>query len=142
MISFHNEDVTFRLKEKAKLKSWIESVLKKHKRKAGEISYVFCSDGFLLDMNQKYLDHDTYTDIITFDYSKGEPGGPVSGEIFISIDRVRENADAFGKTFENELHRVMIHGVLHILGFGDKTKKAKEEMRKQEDLCLKALKKA
>ncbi|MFL5764814.1 MAG: rRNA maturation RNase YbeY [Bacteroidia bacterium] len=140
MISFHNEDVKFRLKNKAALKSWIEAVIKKHKRKTGEISFVFCSDSFLLEMNQQYLDHDTYTDIITFDYSKENVNQPVSGEIFISIDRVAENADAFGKTRENELHRVIIHGVLHLLGFGDKTKKAKEEMRKQEDLCLKTLK--
>jgi rRNA maturation RNase YbeY len=141
MISFRNEDIKLSLKNRTALKQWIEAVVKKHKRKTGEISFVFCSDEFLLDMNRQYLDHDTYTDIITFDYSKEDAKQPVSGEIFISTDRVRENAEKFDKPFENELQRVIIHGVLHLLGFGDKTKKAREEMRKQEDLCLKALKK-
>jgi probable rRNA maturation factor len=141
MISFHSEDIKYNLKNKATLKKWIAAVIKKHKRETGDISFVFCSDSFLLEMNKEYLDHDTYTDIITFDYSKESKTLPVSGEIFISIDRVEENAASFSKTFENELHRVIIHGVLHLLGFGDKTKKAKEEMRKQEDLCLKTLQK-
>src|ERR1043165_7674844 len=140
MISFNNEEIKFSLKNKTILKKWIESVIKKHKRKTGEISFAFCPDEFLLNMNRQYLDHDTYTDIITFDYSKEDPKQPVSGEIFISIDRVKDNAEKFNKSFENELHRVIIHGVLHLLGFGDKTKKAKEEMRKQEDICLQALK--
>ena len=182
MINFNNEDIVFNLKNKTKLKRWVVSTIEKNpprtagsiragKQKAGDISFVFCSDAFLLEMNKEYLNHDTYTDIITFDYS-GEaaknnrfspfdsalgdklevtPRGtkpkstktiaPISGDIFISIDRVKENADKFSKTFEDELHRVMIHGVLHLLGYKDKTKIAKAEIRKQEDLCLKALKK-
>lgn len=177
MINFHSEDVPFNLKNKTKLKSWIVSVVEKKpprtagsiwaRKKAGDISFVFCSDAFLLEMNKEYLNHDTYTDIITFDYSGDKqstarpssldsarddrPLGalrgtakseqPISGDIFISIDRVKENANKFSKTFEDELHRVMIHGVLHLLGYKDKTKIAKAEIRKQEDLCLKALKK-
>jgi len=142
MISFNNEDVQFNLKNKAKLKSWIVATIEKKKQKAGDISFVFCSDAFLLEMNKEYLNHDTYTDIITFDYSKDDTQLPISGDIFISIDRVKENANKFSKTFEDELHRVIIHGVLHLLGYKDKTKVAKGEMTKQEDLCLKALKKA
>lgn len=141
MISFNNEDIQFNLKNKTKLKSWIVATIEKKKRKAGDISFVFCSDAFLLEMNKEYLNHDTYTDIITFDYSKEDAKQPISGDIFISIDRVQENADQFSKTFEEELHRVIIHGVLHLLGYKDKTKIAKAEMTKQEDLCLKAFKK-
>lgn len=163
MISFNSEDIQFNLKNKTKLKSWIVTTIEKKKQKAGDISFVFCSDAFLLEMNKEYLNHDTYTDIITFDYSASDDKPfdsaqgdaskgaktktakkeqPISGDIFISIDRVQENADKFSKTFEDELHRVIIHGVLHLLGYKDKTKIAKAEMTKQEDLCLKALKKA
>lgn len=151
MITFNNEDIQFNLKNKTKLKNWIVSTIEKKKQKAGDISFVFCSDAFLLEMNKEYLNHDTYTDIITFDYCQPEKQpfshekgvlAIVSGDIFISIDRVKENAKTFSKTFEDELHRVIIHGVLHLLGYKDKTKIAKAEMRKQEDLCLKAIKRA
>lgn len=163
MISFNNEDTQFNLKNKTKLKNWVVKTIEEKKRKAGDISFVFCSDAFLLEMNKEYLNHDTYTDIITFDYSgndykpfdsaqgdasKGtkpkatKRSSLVSGDIFISIDRVKENALSFSKTFEDELHRVIIHGVLHLLGYKDKTKITKAEMRKQEDLCLKAIKRA
>lgn len=149
MISFNNEDIQFNLKNKTKLKSWIVSTIEQKKQKTGDISFVFCSDAFLLKMNKEYLNHDMYTDIITFDYSgdalldsaRSDIPKKISGDIFISIDRVKENANKFSKTFEDELHRVIIHGVLHLLGYKDKTKIAKAEMRKQEDRCLKALKK-
>ena len=153
MISFNNEDIQFNLKNKTNLKNWIVSTIEKKKKKTGDISFVFCSDAFLLEMNKEYLNHDTYTDIITFDYS-GESSetsksplpplqrGNISGDIFISIDRVKENADKFSKSFEDELHRVIIHGVLHLLGYKDKSKIAKTEMRKQENRCLKALAKS
>lgn len=159
MISFHSEDIVFNLKNKTKLKCWVVSTVEKNparaagsiraRKKSGDISFVFCSDAFLLEMNKEYLNHDTYTDIITFDYSQSEEGQfplkkgarGISGDIFISIDRVKENANKFSKTFEDELHRVMIHGVLHLLGYKDKIKSAKAEIRKQEDICLKALKK-
>jgi rRNA maturation RNase YbeY len=141
MISFNSEDVKFTLKNKSKIKKWVMSTIEKKKRKAGDISFVFCSDEFLLTINKQYLKHDTYTDIITFDYSKEDTKQAVSGDIFISTDRIKENALAFSKTFENEIQRVIIHGTLHLLGYKDKTKTAKAEMTKQEDLCLAALQK-
>lgn len=139
MISFHTEEIKFTLKNKTILKKWIISVIKKKRRKAGDLNFIFCSDDHLLGINKQYLHHDTYTDIITFDYSKEDLKMPVSGDIFISIDRVAENSKKFGKTFENELHRVIIHGTLHLLGYNDKTKAAKEEMTKEEDKALKKL---
>lgn len=136
MITFSNEGIKFNLKNKTLLKKWIASTIEKKKRKTGEISFVLCSDEYLLTINKQYLNHDTYTDIITFDYSKDSLQLPVSGDIFISVDRVEENAKKFSKTFEDELHRVMIHGTLHLLGYKDKTKTHKEEMTKAEDACL------
>ena len=141
MIQFHTQDLPFTIKNKTVLKRWISSTIEKKKRTVGQLNFVFCSDSFLLSMNKQYLQHDTYTDIITFDYSSEDKGLPVSGDIYISIERVKENAVKFSKAFENELHRVIIHGTLHLLGYKDKTKAAKEEMTKQEDLCLKALEK-
>lgn len=139
MILFHTEDIRFVLKEKTKIKSWIRLVVEKHKRKCGDIQFVFCSDRYLLEMNQQYLNHDTLTDVITFDYSKDDTQQPVSGDIFISIERIAENAEKFGKSKENELHRVMVHGVLHLLGYKDKNPAAKAEMTKAEDRSLKHL---
>ncbi|HEY1040975.1 MAG TPA: rRNA maturation RNase YbeY [Bacteroidia bacterium] len=136
-IQFANNEINFKLKNKTKLKEWIKTVVEKEKLILGELSYIFCDDESLLKMNQQFLDHDTYTDIITFDYREEKT---VNGEIYISVDRVRENAEKFETTFENELHRVMIHGVLHICGYKDKTKAAKELMRKMEDQSLKKLK--
>jgi rRNA maturation RNase YbeY len=141
MITFNNQDITFTLKNKTGLKKWMSIVIQQKEWELGDINFIFCSDDFLLDINKKYLNHDTLTDIITFDYSKENPKQAISGDIFISTDRVRENAQTFSKTFENELHRVMIHGVLHLLGYTDKTKSSKEEMTKQEDLCLDLLNK-
>lgn len=157
MINLQTENVKFTLKNKALLKQWIKEVIVRKKRKAGEITFVFCNDDYLLNINKRYLNHDTFTDIITFDYSKEDiknlplsKAGPelieggargISGDIFISIERVKENALKYSKTFENELHRVIIHGVLHLLGYTDKTKTAKEEMTKQENLCLKIFEK-
>jgi rRNA maturation RNase YbeY len=139
MITFNNQDIAFTLKNKTILKKWINVVIEKKKRKTGDINFIFCSEDFLLSLNKKYLNHDTLTDIITFDYSKDSPKQTISGDIFISVDRTKENAQKFSKTVENELHRVMIHGVLHLLGHTDKTKSSKEEMTRQEDLSLKLL---
>jgi probable rRNA maturation factor len=151
MIRFHSEVSPFNVTKKAQLKKWVAEIIvnaplpkhspRKSKRKVGDISFVFCSDVFLLEMNKTYLKHDTLTDIITFDYSKEDEEQPISGDIFISIDRVLENAEKFDKSFENELHRIIIHGALHLIGYKDKTKTTKEEMTQQEDRCLKALKK-
>lgn len=139
MIHFQTEDIKFALKNKTLLKQWIIAAIAKKKRKTGEITFIFCSDAYLLTINKQYLNHDTFTDIVTFDYSKEDVKLAVSGDIFISAERVKENASTYSKSFENELHRVIIHGILHLLGYADKTKTAKEEMTKQEDICLKAL---
>src|SRR3989344_2759381 len=104
-IQFSNNEITFNLKNKTKLKDWIKTVIEKEKLVPGELSYVFCDDESLLKMNQQFLDHNTYTDIITFDYREGKV---VNGEIYISIERVRDNATTYKTTFEDELHRVMI----------------------------------
>ena len=102
----------------------------------GEIGYLFCDDKYLIEVNRQYLQHDTYTDIITFPYNEGDV---VSGDILISVERVEENAKKFGVEFESELHRVMVHGVLHLLGQGDKTEKEAKKMHQREDEALKLL---
>lgn len=140
MISFQVEDIQFNLKNKTVIKNWIHSVIRKKKRAPGEITFIFCSDAYLLTINQQYLNHHTYTDIITFDYSKDNGQLPISGDIFISIERVKENALNYSGSFENELNRILIHGVLHLLGYKDKTKSDKSEMTRQEENCLKLLK--
>lgn len=137
MISFQNLSIDFKLKEKTKLKQWIKFITEKEKHTPGTINYIFCSDEELLDINIKHLNHNTYTDIITFDYTESKK---ISSDIFISIDRVAENAKKFNVTFEEELHRVMIHGVLHLCGYKDKSKADAELMRQKENLALKSFK--
>ncbi|HRD37075.1 MAG TPA: rRNA maturation RNase YbeY [Bacteroidia bacterium] len=132
-IVFSNNKDNFKLKKSALIKKWIEKVAAKEKRSVGDLSYVFMSDEELLKINQQFLKHNTYTDIITFDYSESKK---ISGEIFISVDRVEENAKKMGTTFEDEIHRVIIHGVLHLCGYKDKTKIDSDNMRKQEDKAL------
>jgi len=132
-ISFHSEDVDFQLENEQKLIDWINSTIQQEEKSATEITYVFCSDEYLYQMNLDYLNHDTYTDIITFDYTENSL---VSGDIFISIDRVKENAIKFNTTFLNELSRVIIHGVLHLVGYKDKTTEQKQVMRSKEDFYL------
>jgi len=132
-IVFSNNKDKFKLKKSALIKKWIEKVTAKEKRSVGDLSYVFMSDEELLKINQQFLKHNTYTDIITFDYSENKK---ISGEIFISVDRVEENANKMGTTFEDEIHRVIIHGVLHLCGYKDKTKIDSDNMRKQEDKAL------
>lgn len=132
-ISFHSEDVDFQLENEQKLIDWINSTIQQEEKSATEITYVFCSDEYLYQMNLDYLNHDTYTDIITFDYTENSF---VSGDIFISIDRVKENAFKFNTTFLNELSRVIIHGVLHLVGYKDKTTEQKQVMRSKEDFYL------
>ena len=134
MISFHNQTIAFKLKHKAKLRQWIKTVTEKEKHKLGTINYVFCTDEELLEINIKHLNHNTYTDIITFDYTEGKT---INSDIFISIDRVTENAQKFQVAFETELHRVMIHGILHLCGYKDKTKADAELMRKKENRAIK-----
>ena len=120
------------------MKRWIKAVAEKTKKIPGNLSYVFMSDEELLKLNVQFLKHNTYTDIITFDYSDGKT---ISGEIFISVDRVRENANKMNVDFDDELKRVIIHGVLHLCGYKDKTKSDAEIMRKEEDQGLRLWKK-
>jgi probable rRNA maturation factor len=136
-IFFFSENIPFKLTGKKNLQNWILHCIKKESGLAGELCYIFCSDDYLLEMNKNYLNHQTLTDIITFDYTDEE--GFVSGDIFISVDRVKENAKKFEVAFDTELHRVMIHGVLHLLGYKDKTAKDREVMRKKETSYLKLL---
>jgi len=132
-ISFHSEDVDFQLENEQQIIDWIKNTIQQEAKSATEISYIFCTDEYLYQMNLEYLNHDTYTDIITFDYTEKSV---VSGDIFISIDRVKENAIKFKTTFKNELSRVIIHGVLHLLGYKDKTPEQKQVMRSKEDFYL------
>ena len=129
MITF-NSETSFTLKNQNKLVKWIGDVISSEGFQVGEINYIFCDDSYLNKINQEFLNHDTFTDIISFDYTLGKE---VGGDIFISIERVLENAEKFNEVFENELHRVMIHGILHFIGYKDKTKKDKTLMRTKED---------
>lgn len=134
-ISFFTEDIEFTLKDKAKIRNWIGETTKAEGfKRLGELSFVFCSDAYLLEINKQYLNHDTYTDIVTFDSSEQED--VISGDIFISIERIRENAEKFGVTERDELHRVIIHGVLHLCGYYDKKKEDKELMTYKENEYL------
>jgi probable rRNA maturation factor len=139
MITFNNADINYKLKDKNGLRKWITTVVQNKSRRVGDIAFIFCSDDYLLEINKQYLNHNTFTDIITFDYSKETPKLPISGDIYISIDRIKENAIKFATNEKNELHRILIHGVLHLLGYTDKTKSAKAEMTLQEDESLKIL---
>ncbi|MTI30291.1 rRNA maturation RNase YbeY [Xanthovirga aplysinae] len=133
-INFFNEDLDFDLENSEKTRRWIQEIIKKENFVLNELNFVFCSDNYLHTINMEYLDHDTYTDIITFDNS--EIKNEIEGDIFISVERVRENAKSFKRTFTNELHRVIIHGVLHLLGYKDKTEEEATLMRKKEDESL------
>ena len=134
MIQFCTEDITFSLKEKLKHKAWLNEVAKQEGKKILELTYVFCSDEYLLQINQEYLNHDTLTDIVTFDNS--EDPKKIEGDIFISIERVKENGDKLG-TSQTELKRVMVHGLLHLLGYKDKKKEDKTLMTEKEDFYIK-----
>lgn len=134
-ISFFAEDIEFVLPQKQKVREWINDVIKSEGfSRIAELNFIFCSDDYLLDINKEYLDHDTYTDIITFDSS--EVAHVIAGDIFISIDRVRDNALKFSVSEVDELHRVIVHGVLHLCGYGDKTKEEKNTMTDKENECL------
>lgn len=132
-ITFSIDGVSLTLCERRKIRRWIGRIIKNSNKREGTIAYVFCSDETLLNYNRHFLNHDTYTDIITFDYVSGDR---VSGDIIISVDRIRDNATQMGVPFCQELHRVIIHGVLHLLGQGDKTEQESKEMRIKEDAAL------
>lgn len=132
MISF-NHETSFDLKNEEIISSWISSIIANHNCKEGEINYIFCDDDYLYKLNVEFLNHDTLTDIISFDNSLGKL---INGDIYISVERVADNAKDFKDSFEEELRRVMIHGVLHYCGFKDKSEEDQKEMTNQENLAL------
>ncbi len=132
MISF-NYEFEFKLQDESLYSNWISRVILSENKKEGDINYVFCDDEYILQINQQYLNHDYYTDIISFDYTVGNE---LHGDIFISVDRVRENALDYNTSFEEELKRVIIHGVLHYCGYKDKTEEDEQLMRSKEDVKI------
>ena len=132
MILFHSE-TNFQLNQKSAVKIWVKETIAKEGKISKDINFIFCDDRFLNEKHKTYLGHDSFTDIITFDYSEKDL---ISGDIYISIDRVKENAKTYKVTFENELNRVMIHGVLHLLGYKDESEKEKGIIRAKEDFYL------
>jgi rRNA maturation RNase YbeY len=133
-IHFFTEDIKYSVSKPRKTVSWIKSVIKKEKYALDDINYIFCSDTYLLSLNQQFLNHNTLTDIITFNNSS-QPR-VLAADIYISIDRVKENSAKFNVLFQNEIHRVMIHGVLHLMGYKDKKPAEKALMHKKEEACL------
>lgn len=133
MIEYCTEDVTMPNLNLERLNSWIEEVAESYRKNLGELCYIFCTDDYILTVNQEHLQHDYYTDIITFDYSEDNI---ISGDLFISLDTVRTNADKFSQVFETELMRVVIHGILHLCGLSDKSLEDEKSMRKAEEQAL------
>jgi len=133
MIQYIAEEVKLPVIQEQKVNRWIKNVAAEYNRKVGKIAYIFCSDKRILEVNNQYLKHDYYTDIITFDYSEGSI---ISGDIFISIDTIKSNSEKFGVSFENELLRILIHGVLHLCGQDDNTPDLRAEMTNKENLAL------
>lgn len=133
MISYFNQDIEFKLKGKLINNQWLKLVAESEIRRIGDINIIFCSDNYILDVNMKYLGHDYFTDIITFDYCEKDK---LNGDLFISIDSVRENALHYGTEFETELNRVMVHGILHLIGYDDHSKKDNKIMREKEDYYI------
>ena len=138
MIVYNANEIKMPVFPKRKISLWIKQVAEKYDKRVGEISYIFCSDDKILEVNKEYLNHDYYTDIITFDYSGN---GVISGDLFISIDTVRTNAEKFGEEYINEFYRVIIHGILHLCGIDDKASGARAVMEKNENDALNMLKK-
>ena len=132
MIEYHYEN-NFILEDSEKIRIWIEEVIKKEKKIVGDITYIFCDDDYLLERNKEFLNHNTLTDIITFNYCIDNN---ISSDIMISIDRVKENSTIFENSFNEELKRVMIHGILHLIGYNDKSEEEEELMRKKENFYL------
>jgi probable rRNA maturation factor len=133
-IQFFTEDCDFTLRNKGLIRQWILQILQQEGFKPGALQFIFCSDAYLIEINKQYLQHDTYTDIVTFPYEDRD--NRISGDLFISIERVFENAKSFQVTEVDELHRVMIHGVLHLCGYKDKTKSEQKVMRTKENDAL------
>lgn len=133
MISYSFEDTDFVFKGRRLNNSWLKLVAESEIRRLGDITIIFCSDNYILDINQKYLQHDYFTDIITFDYCEGDK---LSGDLFISVDSVRENSVEYGTEFSDELNRVMVHGILHLIGYDDHSEEDIKQMRAKENYYL------
>ena len=133
MISF-NYETEFELQNESDFSKWLSEVILSENKKEGEINYIFCADDYLLEINQQYLDHDTLTDIISFDYSVGNE---INGDIFVSVERVKENASDYKVTFHEEIQRVLVHGILHYCGYKDKTESDELIMRAKEEEKMK-----
>lgn len=134
-IHFFTEDLVFQLSNPDLTLRWLSQILADHATEVENLNFIFCPDGYLLEVNQTYLNHDFYTDIITFDYRE-EAKKPLESDIFISIDRVKDNAQKMAISFDRELHRVIAHGILHLLGWNDKTPEEQQLMREKEEACL------
>ena len=132
-VLFFSVKTQFKLKNSRKTILWLSHISQIEGRELESITYVFCSDAYLAELNKKYLKHSTFTDILTFDYSDSNR---INGEIYISIPRIRENARTFKQSFDSELRRVLSHGLLHLIGYNDRTKSQKAEMRRKEEACL------
>lgn len=133
MVRYYCEDIKFIFKNKLANNRWLKMVAGSEIKTLGDISIIFCSDNYILDVNLRYLHHDYFTDVITFDYCEGNR---LSGDLFISVDSVRENAVEFGTEFNDELHRVIVHGLLHLIGYDDHTLEDQKLMREKEDYYL------
>ncbi|MBQ9583114.1 MAG: rRNA maturation RNase YbeY [Bacteroidales bacterium] len=136
MISFFKENTTFDIKQKNKIKAWLKSIAEGYGFAAGDLNYIFCDDEYLLAMNRQYLGHDYYTDIITFDSREDISSKRLSGDIFISVDTVKANGIQYGEGFGREIMRVIVHGVLHLIGFDDHTAAEQKRMREAENKAL------
>lgn len=133
MILYYYEDIDFQFRDKTRTNRWLRLVAESEIKRIGDISIIFCSDNYILDVNQKYLQHDYFTDIITFDYCEGDR---LSGDLFISVDSVRENSIEYGTDFADEVNRVIVHGLLHLIGYDDHTEADVAVMRKKENYYL------
>ncbi len=135
-INFHSEDIRFKLEKPESIIAALTKIIENHDREVGNINYIFCSDEYLFDLNQRYLQHNFYTDILSFPMEEN----PVSGDIFISVDRVEDNAKSLGEKFDVEIKRVIAHGVLHFLGYKDISNNEKKIMRQKEDEVIALIK--
>lgn len=132
-IFFHTEEIIFKLANQPQIESWIQQSILLENKEIGDLNFIFCSDNYLLKLNQQYLSHNTFTDIITFNYVDKSI---ISGDVFISVERVTENASQSSIDFQKELSRVIIHGILHLIGYNDKTNEEAQEIRAKEDFYL------
>lgn len=132
-VSFYTEGIEMPDINKSEIRNWVKNVAELHSKRLGPVSYIFCDDNKILEVNKQFLQHDYYTDIITFDYTEGDK---ISGDLFISLDTVRTNAEQFGQDYNTELHRVIIHGILHLCGINDKGPGEREIMEAEENKAL------